>query len=265
MNINFQQPVSAKPCFVWFHSLPQIRPCQFHVFYPLKVQLFNIFLRHVHLCACSRGSRWWWRSSWPRHTLTSTSPSCTLAGSTLQVTSTCWELTASKDLDKFDIIDLHKPPNTLVLSLSVCPSGGQRHARLPQLHEGQSADPGAGGRHRCLAGCLRGCNQKPQWTFLPGFVASNQHLLISFTSSHLQLIGVCVIKFWWIRQEYSFSTPRLQKIWRKEKTVSWVMCLSVVGQYSVCVWERTWPGSIAAGVGCFGARYCQRAQCLYDR
>ncbi len=71
----------------------------------------------------------------------------------------------------------------LFVSLCLCPSGGQCYARLPQLHERKSAGPRAGGRHRGVAGCLRGCNQKPQRTFLPGYVAKLEQ---SFTFSSIK-------------------------------------------------------------------------------
>lgn len=115
----------------------QIWPCQFHVFYLLIVQPFKSSLKHIHLCVrvCSRGSRWWWQSSWRRHTPTSTSPSCILAGLTLQVLSAnthaqCWESTATKDLDKFNTIAIYCTKNqssllpnsysSLFPSISVC-------------------------------------------------------------------------------------------------------------------------------------------------
>ncbi|CAF89091.1 unnamed protein product, partial [Tetraodon nigroviridis] len=56
-------------------------------------------------------------------------------------------------------------------SVSVSPSGGQRDAGLPSLHEGQPEDPGAGGRHRALAGRSRGRGEEPQRSFLHGCVS----------------------------------------------------------------------------------------------
>lgn len=79
----------------------------------------------VSVCVCSRGSRWWWQSSWQRLTLTSTSPSCIPAGSTLQVAPAHTHAQHSQNYSVFErnrpsMLPDAYPSLFLPLSVSVC-------------------------------------------------------------------------------------------------------------------------------------------------